>query len=131
MIVSGWGAAGHVTISDNEFDGKSTWSAGCNGKHYWTMLLLGEKDFYTIAGNWFHDVSGRTPHIGTDYTSSKIVVHAVNNYFQVSLPILAFKEQHYQHLSLLINVNQETIERRWPLLRYRHQYQPADRGQLL
>ncbi|KAH7015826.1 pectin lyase [Ilyonectria destructans] len=82
MIVSGWGAAGHVTISDNEFDGKSTWSAGCNGKHYWTMLLLGEKDFYTIAGNWFHDVSGRTPHIGTDYTSSKIVVHAVNNYFQ-------------------------------------------------
>lgn len=105
MIVSGWGAAGHVTISDNEFDGKSTWSAGCNGKHYWTMLLLGEKDFYTIAGNWFHDVSGRTPHIGTDYTSSKIVVHAVNNYFQVSLPMLAFEEQRNKHLSSWINVN--------------------------
>ncbi|KPM41741.1 putative pectin lyase E [Neonectria ditissima] len=82
MIVSGWGAAGHVTISDNEFDGKTSWSAGCNGKHYWTMLLIGNKDWYTIAGNWFHDVSGRTPHIGTDYTASNIIVHAVNNYFQ-------------------------------------------------
>ncbi|KAK7428396.1 hypothetical protein QQZ08_005015 [Neonectria magnoliae] len=82
MIVSGWGAAGHVTISDNEFDGKTSWSAGCNGKHYWTMLLIGNKDWYTIANNWFHDVSGRTPHIGTDKTASKIIVHAVNNYFQ-------------------------------------------------
>lgn len=32
MIVSGWGAAGHVTISNNEFDGVTSWSAGCNGK---------------------------------------------------------------------------------------------------
>ncbi|CAI4217926.1 unnamed protein product [Parascedosporium putredinis] len=82
MIVSGWGTGGRVTISDNEFDGKTSWSAGCNGKHYWTMLLIGLKDYYTIAGNWIHDVSGRAPHIGTDYTSSQIVVHAVNNYFQ-------------------------------------------------
>jgi hypothetical protein len=84
MIVSGWGTAGHVTISDNEFDGRTTWSAGCNGKHYWTMLLIGLSDFYTLSGNWFHDLSGRAPHFGTDYTSSQIVVHAINNYFQVS-----------------------------------------------
>ncbi|KAF4965139.1 hypothetical protein FSARC_7006 [Fusarium sarcochroum] len=82
FIVSGWGAAGRVTISDNEFDGRTTWSSGCNGKHYWSLLLIGAADFYTIAGNWFHDLSGRAPHIGTAQGSSQIVAHAVNNYFQ-------------------------------------------------
>ncbi|KAJ0420960.1 pectin lyase fold/virulence factor [Aspergillus carlsbadensis] len=82
FIVSGWGAAGHVTISNNEFDGVTEWSAGCNGKHYWTLLLIGEEDWYTFQGNWVHDVSGRAPHLGTDYTDSKILFHGVNNYFQ-------------------------------------------------
>ncbi|KAL3487377.1 pectin lyase fold/virulence factor [Aspergillus germanicus] len=82
FIVSGWGAAGHVTISNNEFDGVTEWSAGCNGKHYWTLLLIGEEDWYTFEGNWVHDVSGRAPHLGTDYTDSKILFHGVNNYFQ-------------------------------------------------
>lgn len=85
MIVSGWGAAGSVTISDNEFDGRTEWSAGCNGKHYWTMLLIGEEDNVTLSGNWFHDVSGRAPHVGTDQdTPTAGIMHAVNNYFQVS-----------------------------------------------
>lgn len=82
MIVSGWGTAGHVTISNNEFDGVTTWSAGCNGKHYWTLLLIGLEDWYTFVGNWLHDVSGRAPHMGTSNTDSQIVFHAVNNYFQ-------------------------------------------------
>ncbi|KAI9042801.1 polysaccharide lyase family 1 protein [Aspergillus affinis] len=82
QIVSGWGQAGRVTISNNEFDGRTEWSAGCNGKHYWTMLLIGENDQYTFSGNWVHDVSGRAPHMGTDNTDSKIFFHGVNNYFQ-------------------------------------------------
>lgn len=85
MIVSGWGAAGHVTISNNEFDGRTDWSAGCNGKHYWTLLLIGAQDWYTFSGNWVHDVSGRAPHIGTagnGDAGSEIVFHGVNNYFQ-------------------------------------------------
>ena len=81
MIVAGWGAAGKVTISDNEFDGRSTWSTHCNGKHYWGLLLIGADDYYTIAGNWFHDLSGRAPHLGTG-DASRNVVHVVNNYFQ-------------------------------------------------
>lgn len=87
MIAAGWGPAGRVTISDNEFDGRTEWSSGCNGMHYWAMLLLGEADTYTIVGNWFHDISGRSPHLGTDHTESSIVVHVVNNYFQVCLPL--------------------------------------------
>ncbi|KAL3473842.1 pectin lyase fold/virulence factor [Aspergillus californicus] len=82
MIVSGWGKAGHVTISNNEFDGRTSWSAGCNGKHYWTMLLIGLEDWYTFANNYIHDVSGRAPHYGTADTSSTIFFHAVNNYFK-------------------------------------------------
>ncbi|KAL4770730.1 pectin lyase fold/virulence factor [Aspergillus nidulans var. acristatus] len=82
FIVSGWGAAGHVTISNNEFDGVTNWSSGCNGKHYWTLLLIGLEDWYTFQGNWVHDVSGRAPHMGTSNTDSRIFFHAVNNYFQ-------------------------------------------------
>lgn len=81
MIVAGWGAAGRVTISDNEFDGRTSWSVSCNNKHYWGLLLIGENDFYTIAGNWLHDLSGRAPHLGTG-DNSKNIVHVVNNYFQ-------------------------------------------------
>lgn len=80
FIVSGWGAAGHVTISNNEFDGVTDWSSGCNGKHYWTLLLIGAEDWYTFQGNWLHDVSGRAPHLGT--SDSTIFFHGVNNYFQ-------------------------------------------------
>ncbi|KAA8650411.1 hypothetical protein EYZ11_003359 [Aspergillus tanneri] len=80
-IVSGWGKAGHVTISNNEFDGRTEWSAGCNGKHYWTMLFIGKEDYYTFSGNWVHDVSGRAPHMGTEKAGSRIFFHGVNNYF--------------------------------------------------
>ncbi|CAG8882049.1 unnamed protein product [Penicillium nalgiovense] len=82
FIVSGWGKAGRVTISNNEFDGVTRWSAGCNGKHYWTLLFIGENDYYTFSDNWIHDVSGRAPHMGTDYTDSTNFFHAINNYFQ-------------------------------------------------
>ncbi|KAI0144960.1 pectin lyase fold/virulence factor [Pestalotiopsis sp. NC0098] len=82
MIVSGWGTGGRVTISNNEFDGTTSWSASCNGEHYWTILLLGLKDYYTFVGNYIHDVSGRAPHMGTDYDASEIIFHGVNNYFK-------------------------------------------------
>ncbi|OBT74006.1 hypothetical protein VF21_05973 [Pseudogymnoascus sp. 05NY08] len=60
MIVSGWGAAGHVTISNNDFDGATSWSASCNGEHYWAA----------------------PPHMGTDQNSAEIIFHGVNNYFK-------------------------------------------------
>lgn len=81
MIVSGWGKAGKVTISNNEFDGVTEWSSGCNGKHYWTALLIGSEDYYTFVGNWLHDLSGRAPHMGTTENSALNFFHAVNNYF--------------------------------------------------
>ncbi len=79
MIVTGYDAAGKVTISNNEFDGVTSWSASCNGQHYWTMLFLGRQDYITLSNNYVHDVSGRAPKVGG---SGSIVMHAVNNYFE-------------------------------------------------
>ncbi|PYI11006.1 pectin lyase-like protein [Aspergillus sclerotiicarbonarius CBS 121057] len=82
MIVTGYDAAGHVTISNNEFDGNTDWSATCNRQHYWTLLLLGAKDYCTFYGNYLHDLSGRAPHYGTTDNDATNVFHAVNNYFE-------------------------------------------------
>lgn len=82
MLVSGWNAAGRVTISSNEFDGRSSWSRTCNGEHYWAILLIGAEDRYTFQGNWLHDISGRAPHYGTDKNGATNVFHAVNNLFE-------------------------------------------------
>lgn len=63
MIVTGYSAAGRVTISNNEFNGVTSWSATCNGDHYWTMLFLGSSDLITLVGNSIHDCSGRAPKV--------------------------------------------------------------------
>jgi pectate lyase len=64
MVVTGFGSAEDVTFSFNELDGRSPFSATCDGTHYWTLLLLGERDRLSFVGNWIHHVSGRTPHAG-------------------------------------------------------------------
>ena len=78
MIVTGYEPAGRVTISNNEFNGKTSWSASCNGDHYWTMLFLGEKDQITLSNNYVHHCSGRAPKVGS---TGPVTFHAVNNYF--------------------------------------------------
>ncbi|KAK6532170.1 hypothetical protein TWF694_003330 [Orbilia ellipsospora] len=82
FLVSGFDAAGHVTISNNEFDGVTSWSSSCNGDHYWVMLFAGALDYYTLAGNWIHHFSGRSPHIGTTVDVSTIWMHAYNNLWE-------------------------------------------------
>lgn len=79
MIVTGYETAGRVTISNSEFDGVTNWSASCNGEHYWTMLLIGEQDKITLANNWIHSTSGRSPKVGKTTT-----LHAVNNFFDTN-----------------------------------------------
>ncbi|KAA8573102.1 hypothetical protein EYC84_003628 [Monilinia fructicola] len=78
MLVTGYNAAGRLTISNNEFDGQTSWSATCNGQHYWTMLFYGSADYVTLSNNYIHHVSGRAPKVGG---SGTIFMHAVNNYF--------------------------------------------------
>ncbi|KAA8895732.1 polysaccharide lyase family 1 protein [Sphaerosporella brunnea] len=79
MLVTGYDAAGLVAVTNTEFDGSTSWSATCNGDHYWTMLFYGSADHVTLAGNYIHDVSGRAPKVGG---SGSTTLHAANNYFQ-------------------------------------------------
>jgi pectate lyase len=69
-----------ATLSNNEFDGVTDTSATCNGNHYWTMMMIGKTDKFTLDKNYFHDVSGRAPKLGQDGVNSYF--HAVNNYFE-------------------------------------------------
>ncbi len=80
MIVTGFGAASHVTISDNEFDGRTPWSSTCDGHHYWVWLFLGSHDTLTLARNYVHDTSGRAPHAGGMHDAA-VIAQLVNNVF--------------------------------------------------
>lgn len=62
-----------LTLSNNEFDGKTSTSATCNGNHYWTMMFLGDGDQVTFDRNYFHDVSGRAPKLGQPGVSGTFV----------------------------------------------------------
>lgn len=76
MIVLGTTASNRVTISNNEFDGNTPWSATCNNHHYWTIYLTGSSDLVTLKGNYIHHTSGRGPKVG-----GNTLLHAVNNYW--------------------------------------------------
>ncbi|KAF2644004.1 pectin lyase A precursor [Massarina eburnea CBS 473.64] len=76
MFVAGTGASNRVTLSYNEFDGATSWSATCDNRHYWAIYLTGSSDLITMKGNYVHHTSGRSPKIG-----GNSLVHAVNNYF--------------------------------------------------
>lgn len=79
MLVTGWGEAVGVTVSWNEFDGRTPYGAYCDGAHYWVMLLLGPSDTFTFLGNWIHHTSGRGPHVGGQNSSA--LLHLVNAYY--------------------------------------------------
>ncbi|PSK42099.1 hypothetical protein B9Z65_4013 [Elsinoe australis] len=78
-IVLGNSASNRVTISNSEIDGSSSWSATCNGQHYWALYLTGSNDMVTLKGNYIHHISGRAPKVG-----GNTLLHAVNNYWYAS-----------------------------------------------
>ncbi|KAK6002402.1 hypothetical protein QM012_002040 [Aureobasidium pullulans] len=75
-IVLGESASGRVTISNCDIDGSSTWSATCDGRHYWALYFTGSNDMITLKGNYIHHTSGRSPKI-----QGNTILHAVNNYW--------------------------------------------------
>ena len=81
MLVTGYGAARHVTVSNSEFDGVTTTSASCDNHHYWLWLFLGSDDTLTLVDNYIHDTSGRGPHSG-GLNNATIRAQIVNNYFK-------------------------------------------------
>ncbi|GKZ29781.1 hypothetical protein AbraIFM66950_006411 [Aspergillus brasiliensis] len=75
-IVLGTSADNRVTISYSLIDGRSDYSATCNGHHYWGVYLDGSNDMVTLKGNYFYNLSGRMPKV-----QGNTLLHAVNNLF--------------------------------------------------
>jgi pectin lyase len=69
-----------ATLSNNEFDGVTTTSATCNENHYWSLMMIGKNEKFTMDKNYFHHLSGRAPKLGQ--TGVTGYFHAVNNYFE-------------------------------------------------
>ncbi len=81
MLVTGWGPARNVTVSGNDFDGATEYGHFCNGRSYWVMLLNGEEQTITIAGNRIRNASGRSPELGAPDGKQGGVIHLVNNFY--------------------------------------------------
>ncbi|PHH55093.1 putative pectin lyase A [Ceratocystis fimbriata CBS 114723] len=75
-IVLGNDASNRVTISNSEIDGQTSWSATCDGHHYWSMYFTGSNDLITLKNNYVHHTSGRAPKV-----AGNTLLHAVNNYW--------------------------------------------------
>lgn len=75
-IVLGNSACGRVSITNNEINGASAWSATCDSHHYWGLYFTGSNDLVTLKGNYIHHTSGRSPKV-----AGNTLLHAVNNYF--------------------------------------------------
>jgi pectin lyase len=81
MIVTGWGTAKGVTISNNFFDGQSQYGHYCNDRHYWVMLLNADQQEITVFANRFHKTSGRSPEAGMPQGGTGGVIHLVSNLY--------------------------------------------------
>ncbi|KAJ5432832.1 uncharacterized protein N7458_011988 [Penicillium daleae] len=75
-IVLGTDASKRVTISNSYIDGSSSYSATCDGYHYWGIYLDGSNDYVTLKGNYIYHTSGRAPKV-----QGSTLLHAVNNYW--------------------------------------------------
>ncbi|KAH6876408.1 pectin lyase fold/virulence factor [Thelonectria olida] len=75
-IVLGNNPSKRVTISNSKIDGTTSWSATCDGHHYWALYFTGSNDLVTFKNNYIYKTSGRAPKVG-----GNTLLHAVNNYW--------------------------------------------------
>ncbi|KAL4972852.1 pectin lyase B [Aspergillus desertorum] len=75
-LVLGTSASNRVTVSNSYFNGVTSYSATCDGYHYWGIYLTGSNDLVTLKGNYIYHMSGRSPKVG-----GNTLLHAVNNYW--------------------------------------------------
>lgn len=73
-IVLGTQASKRVTISNSYIDGSSSYSATCDGYHYWGIYLDGSNDYVTLKGNYIYHTSGRSPKV-----QGSTLLHAVRH----------------------------------------------------
>ncbi|GAB9477755.1 hypothetical protein Gpo141_00014896, partial [Globisporangium polare] len=82
MMTTNTASVKSMTISNSDFDGRTTYSSTCDGRHYWTFIFHGTQTRISMINNYVHSTSGRSPKFGgsTD-ANTDVVAHAVNNYW--------------------------------------------------
>ncbi|KAI9984345.1 hypothetical protein PInf_005693 [Phytophthora infestans] len=80
FIVANNAGVSSLTISNSDFDGRTDYSASCDGRHYWTFLLYGKDTKVSMINNYVHSTSGRSPKVGGS-SDSNAIVHVANNYW--------------------------------------------------
>ncbi|BCS19434.1 polysaccharide lyase family 1 protein [Aspergillus puulaauensis] len=73
-FVTGFNPNTRITLSNNFFNGETTYSAGCDDYHYWTLELVGVGDEITFQNNHIYHTTGRGPAL-----SGTTLFHAVNS----------------------------------------------------
>jgi pectin lyase len=74
-----------VTISNSFIDGETSWSATCDGYHYWGIYLDGSNDLVTLKGNYIYHTSGRAPKV-----QGNTLLHAVCSFRTISLSPISY-----------------------------------------
>ncbi|ETM38015.1 hypothetical protein L914_15568 [Phytophthora nicotianae] len=69
-----------MTISNSDFDGRTDYSASCDGRHYWSFIFYGKNTRFSMVNNYIHSTSGRSPKLGGD-SSANVIAHIANNYW--------------------------------------------------
>ncbi|KAG1693288.1 hypothetical protein DVH05_023752 [Phytophthora capsici] len=80
FIVANNAGVSSLTISNSDFDGRTDYSASCDGRHYWTFLLYGKDTKVSMINNYVHSTSGRSPKVG-GASNANAIAHVVNNYW--------------------------------------------------
>ena len=80
MLVINFSGATGLTISNSDFDGRTKFSASCDGHHYWGFLLIGKRTELSLLGNYINHHSGRSPKVG-GHDGEITVLYAANNFF--------------------------------------------------
>jgi pectin lyase len=83
MITTNAASVSSLTISNSDFDGKTSWSASCDGRHYWTFIFYGRNTRVNMVNNYVHQTSGRSPKFGGGSSDplTDVIGHVVNNYW--------------------------------------------------
>ncbi|EQC27164.1 hypothetical protein SDRG_15066 [Saprolegnia diclina VS20] len=80
MLTIDGAGSNSITVSNCDFDGQTSWSASCDGRHHWTNIFVSNLKM-SFLNNVFHHTSARAPKFSSSNGKYKLQVHMANNYW--------------------------------------------------
>ncbi|OQR86673.1 pectin lyase [Achlya hypogyna] len=80
MLTTNAAGSDSLTVSNCDFDGRTTWSASCDGHHYWTNIFVSNLKM-SMLNNAIHHTSGRAPKLSSSEGKYLLQAHFANNYW--------------------------------------------------